>query len=136
MRIAPLLCLLALAACGPESYFEGPICPKPEALAEFMDGDNLSIEVILDDCPPGCGGNSSVSCEATRMGDEIDLDARGTYQKKGGNGSCAAVCVPIVATCNVAGLDAGTYTINSGSHSLKITIPSDDPPNYEAACGF
>lgn len=136
MRIAPLLCLLALGACGPETYFEGPICPKPEALAEFMDGDDLSVDIILDDCPPGCGGNSSVSCDISRMGDTIEIDARGHYQKKGGNGSCASVCRPIIATCTIGDLSPGTYTLNSGSHSLEITIPSDDPPNYEAACGY
>lgn len=136
MRIAPLLCLLALAACGPEIYTEGPICPAPETLAEFVDGGDLRVDVLLDDCPPGCGGNFQTSCNITRQGDAIDLDARGTYQKKGGNGACAAVCMPIYASCTINDLPAGTYTLHSGTHALEVTIPSDEPPDYEDECGF
>lgn len=134
MRHTPLFIILALGACGPDTYFEGAICPAPEVLAEFQDGDDLDVVVVFDDCPPGCGGNTQVECNVQREGSTIDIDATGYYHKRGG--SCAAVCRPLTVTCTIGDLQAGTYTINSGSHSLEVTIPSADPPAYEAICGF
>ena len=135
-RPSPLVLLLALTACGPEAYYEGAICPAPEALAEFTDGDDLDIIIMLDPCPPGCGGDTRTECHVTREGNTIDIDAQGTYQKRGGTAGCAAVCRPLMATCTVGNLDAGTYTIHSGTHSLEVTIPSDEPPDYESDCPY
>lgn len=131
----PLCITLAIAACGPETYVEGAICPAPEALAEFVDGEDLDIIVMLDDCPPGCGGDIQTECHVQRAGGTIDLDVQGTYRKRGGN-SCAAVCRPLAVTCRVGSLPAGTYEVHSGSHSLEITVPTDDPPTYDESCGY
>lgn len=133
-RISPLTLILALAACGPETYAEGAICPAPEVLAGFADGDDLDVVIMFDDCPPGCGGETQVECSVHRQGSTIDIDATGYLHKRGG--SCAAVCRPLSVTCTVGDLAAGTYTIHSGSHSLEVTIPSDDPPAYEPTCGY
>jgi hypothetical protein len=135
-RITPLLFTLTLGACSPNSYFEGAICPKPEVIADFAEGDDLEVEILLEDCLPGCGGDSQTECHVTRDGSTIDIDAQGVYKKKGANGACAAVCQPLVATCVIGNLSAGTYTLNSGSHTLEITLPSDDPPKYESICGL
>jgi hypothetical protein len=136
-RITPLLTLLALGACGPETYFEGAVCPAPELLAEFEDGDDLDIVIVLDPCPPGCGGDAQTECSVTRDGDTIDIDAQGQYRKRsGGAAGCTAVCRPLTATCTVNNLDAGTYTIHSGTHSLEVTLPSADPPKYDPDCSY
>lgn len=134
MRITPLLLILGLAACAGESYFEGAICPAPDAIAAFEDGDDLEVQVILDDCPPGCAGDFDAACSVMREGNTIELDARGSFRKRGG--ACTAACQPVVATCIIGNVPAGTYTINSGSHSLEVTLPSDEPPNYEATCPY
>lgn len=137
MRIVPLATLITLAACGPEAYFEGAICPAPEVLAEFSDGDDLEVLIVFDECLPGCGGDTQTECTVTRDGDNIEIDARATYRKRGGaTAGCAAVCRPLATTCAVTGLEPGTYTITSGTHSLAVTLPSDDPPAYDKECGY
>lgn len=134
MRSASLVlaCLLA-AACDEHHFEEGPICPDADEVVAFAPGDVLEVRVVFNECISACARDVSASCDVSVEGDTIKLDARGSYRKPG-RGACAAVCATLTATCMIEGLAPGTYTLESGEHTLELTLPADAPPEVDISC--
>lgn len=133
------LALLSLAAALPgcssvHEFDEGTIClADPAAPTTFVAGGDLELKVILDPCM-GCADSFTAGCSVSQDGDRLILDAHGEWTQKGGAVGCAAVCLELSATCVVRDLPAGTYTIESGSNSIAVTLPSATPFTQPDGC--
>jgi hypothetical protein len=128
--LAPLLLALAPACADEHKFTEGNICLDAGALASFAEGDRLEVVVLLDDCM-ACPKEFSADCDVEREGGLITLHARGWYTQR--SGSCDT-CLDLKVGCVVGGLSPGTYTIRSGEHEVKVTLPQAEPPQLDPVC--
>src|SRR5690606_40692722 len=129
--LAPLgLALLGLACAQPQSFTEGAICLDAVAVADFADGDELQLEIILDDCM-ACPKDFRAGCQVSREGDEITVHAHGEYSPR--RGPCDS-CIALKTACNIGGLPQGTYTIRSGDNTRGLTLPAPAPVTRDPLC--
>lgn len=132
-----VLLLLALTpACGrPDRFEDGDICVDPGVVAEFAAGDAITFEVVFDDCISACARRVKTSCDVQVDGDDIFLDASGSFLPPG-PGACVALCAVLSARCEVNDLSPGTYTVHHGDQQLVVTLPSSEAPDQPVECGF
>jgi hypothetical protein len=98
--------------------------------------DDLStglVHVQLADCLSGCAFDLTSGCEATVVGDTIEVVAWGEYSIPGGDTDCLAVCVELVADCEVTGISEETTQLTYDEHSVSVDYPAEDNTCTEAA---
>lgn len=122
------------------SYFEneGTVCLMDEPHGPQNDrshvdaGEPFEITVLFADCLSGCAEVRDTSCEIEVDGDEIALTSEGSYvDRTSEEGGCPDVCVVASATCDVPGLDEGSYTLEHGDMTYAFDVPGDED---EPAC--
>jgi hypothetical protein len=91
--------------------------------------DDLStglVHVVLADCLSGCAFDLSSGCEATVVGDTIEVVAWGEFSTPGGNPDCLAVCVELTADCDVSGISEETTQLTYDEQSVSVDYPAQD----------
>ena len=102
---------------------EGFACLSDDGTDDISTG---LISVVLDDCPSGCAIDMSASCEASVVGDSVEVTAVGEYSVPTGAETCDDVCLPLMASCPVSGISEGTTSLSYADISVDIDFPAED----------
>lgn len=89
------------------------------------------IRVVLDDCLSGCAYDLTAGCEVSVEDGRIEVSAWGEYMVPGGEADCPAVCVELMAECEVSGLDESVTQLSYGADIVDIDFPAS-----EQTCSF
>ena len=87
-------------------------------IVDFVDGGTAQVEVTFGGCD--CGETlTTKSCTATRDGERWSVVSEARTPEEG-----CEPCIPIVATCDVGVLLAGSHSFEHGGDLLVVTVPS------------
>lgn len=122
------LSLLVVVGCNTgwdtiEFVDEGDVCVDVE------DGGGLSITVQAPDClSSSCTRNVEAMCTATRDGATIRVESEISWEENHRRfAACTEDCGLAEATCSLAALPDGDYTIAIGDDERPLTLPLADP---------
>tara|TARA_B110000037_G_C16862017_1_gene400437 strand:+ start:120 stop:584 length:465 start_codon:yes stop_codon:yes gene_type:complete len=102
---------------------EGFACLSDDGTDDISTG---LISVVLDDCLTGCATDMSASCEASVVGDSVEVTAVGEYSVPTGADTCDDVCLSLMANCSVSGISEDTTSLSYAGISVDIDFPTED----------
>lgn len=103
---------------------DGVVCVEGDADA------NATVHVDAGVClSSSCDRDATGSCTATLDGATITVTSEFTWETQTGDATCTADCGLLTTTCEVGPLPAGSYTIEHGTESRAVTIPSAEDCN-------
>ena len=83
------------------------------------------MRVTLSDCLSGCAHDVSAGCEATVMDGRLEVVAWGEYSLPGNpEMDCPAVCVEMIAECDVTGLDESVTEMEYDEFVAPLDFPA------------
>jgi hypothetical protein len=136
---AALPVLVTLLGCAPREHIVlddvGRVCAfepgslefDPSAPQSFAADAPLTVRVLVDECPLGCNEDFDARCTVERTGNTLRVTSQGSWTQSDPDLACAAVCAPVIATCETGPLEAGTYTVELGDEEMTVEVPGDVP---------
>ena len=124
---ATLLALGLLGACGSRAL------ETPESLVvdEYAAGKGFEVVFVMKACSDTCSTYEAAECEVetdTEDGNVLRFSVSVPYSDKDGVDpttldGCSLTCgAPVRATCEVPGLDAGTWSVEAGTFRGSIEV--------------
>jgi hypothetical protein len=111
------LALFGLVSCGGDAL----TMPEDISIVTYKKDTPFTLTVIMKSCADTCATYTEPSCSVEYEGDTILLDVEIAYDRN--SDQCTERCQgQVLLHCDVRGLSAGTYTIESGSFRKTINV--------------
>ena len=91
------------------------------------DTSTAAVQVTLSDCLSGCADSLSASCEASVVDGSVVVTASGEYTVPTGDDVvCLAVCIELVADCDISGIAEDTTTLSYADDVVALDFPAEE----------
>jgi hypothetical protein len=127
--VAVLVCL----ACAEDTHVveytdSGSLCVRS------TETGSVKVRVLFPAClSSSCDEVISSTCEVTETSGTIQVTAHSQVESEGGE--CTADCGFLVAECESAPLEPGSYTVVYGANADDIVLPADGEVLFSSGTG-